>query len=73
MSFTNSLPASGAQRCARCGSVGFLAPNRDLALAPAWCISCHERANTTQARAGHPCEDGCALATDHDGLCAVRP
>ncbi|GGU55538.1 hypothetical protein GCM10010211_20370 [Streptomyces albospinus] len=72
MHVTNTSPSPGAQCCERCGSAGFLARNRDLAPSPAWCISCHERADTTQARAGHPCEDGCALTTDHDGLCAVR-
>ncbi|MFD4829206.1 hypothetical protein ACFWPV_05015 [Streptomyces uncialis] len=55
--------------CRRCGATGFLARNRDLPAEPAWCVDCHEHQASSQARAGHPCEDRCRQAVDHDGLC----
>ncbi|AJC55023.1 hypothetical protein [Streptomyces sp. 769] len=70
--FAFSTLAPGAERCECCGAVGFLARNRDLSHAPAWCVWCHEPADTTQAHAGHPCEDGYVPTTDHDGLRAAR-
>ncbi|MFJ7423403.1 hypothetical protein ACIQXD_33075 [Streptomyces uncialis] len=68
-----TAPHSGSEEnCQRCGGPGFLSRNHDLPSAPAWCVDCHEHQRTTQAQAGHPCEDGCRLPVDHDGLCAWR-
>ncbi|MGW1976674.1 hypothetical protein [Streptomyces sp. NPDC001889] len=61
--------AAQAERCDRCGEPGFLARDNDHPGRPALCVGCHEKAGTSQAEAGHTCDDGCALATGHDGLC----
>ncbi|MFH0246381.1 hypothetical protein ACGRHY_29070 [Streptomyces sp. HK10] len=55
--------------CERCGDESFLARDEDAPGRPALCVDCHEEAGTRQAANGHPCRDGCALATGHDGLC----
>jgi hypothetical protein len=57
------------KRCERCGEIDFLARDWTHPLVPALCMECHDKADTTQAKTGHRCEQYCKLPQHHIYLC----